>query len=62
MSARPPGSTLFPYTTVFRSVGAQAGEPQGDRLPARGNKPVRLRVADDRGAVGVGYHQAAFRR
>src|SRR3712207_8465270 len=36
MIRRPPRSTLFPYTTLFRSVHRRAGEP--DRQPP----PVRL--------------------
>src|SRR3712207_9365339 len=32
MIRRPPRSTLFPYTTLFRSVGRQV-EPQGISLP-----------------------------
>src|SRR5437762_10689392 len=34
MLRRPPGSTLFPYTTLFRSRGAGRGHPRrrpGDR-------------------------------
>src|SRR3712207_8132332 len=36
MIRRPPRSTLFPYTTLFRSAGAQAGLPvdRGRRVPA----------------------------
>src|SRR3712207_8472733 len=30
MIRRPPRSTLFPYTTLFRSVVATAGEQPGD--------------------------------
>src|SRR5205823_13458305 len=29
-SSRPPGSTLFPYTTLFRSVEAAAGKEEGE--------------------------------
>src|SRR3712207_7818613 len=42
MIRRPPRSTLFPYTTLFRS----AGRPAGDQAP----DPARPRAAD-RGAV-----------
>src|SRR3712207_7182125 len=35
MIRRPPRSTLFPYTTLFRSLGGPAG------LPARGRAPLR---------------------
>src|SRR5690606_41462777 len=38
---RPPRSTLFPYTTLFRSPGASAGRP---RLPPRG-RPGRRPAA-----------------
>src|SRR5690554_8227103 len=31
MIRRPPRSTLFPYTTLFRSAGAAAGEPRTPR-------------------------------
>src|SRR2546426_3102650 len=38
MIRRPPRSTLFPYTTLFRSrrTGGRAGRP--DRLDARGGR------------------------
>src|SRR2546430_10322823 len=32
MIRRPPRSTLFPYTTLFRSVGRVADHLDGDRL------------------------------
>src|SRR5687768_18370456 len=37
MKRHPPGSTLFPYTTLFRSVCSDCGQsgPGYDRLPAR---------------------------
>src|SRR2546428_9776089 len=35
MIRRPPRSTLFPYTTLFRSVGAQQAAPLRVPLPAR---------------------------
>src|SRR2546421_12247699 len=35
MIRRPPRSTLFPYTTLFRSY------PGGLRIPARDDSPVR---------------------
>src|SRR3712207_8777019 len=55
MIRRPPRSTLFPYTTLFRSgLGALAGEAHdvldllaGDRLRER---PL---VVGDRGAAGA---------
>src|SRR3712207_7292963 len=46
MIRRPPRSTLFPYTTLFRS--APAREPaRGERVP----RLVRRRVAGDAGDV-----------
>src|SRR6478672_13380724 len=48
MIRRPPRSTLFPYTTLFRS----AAHPAGGRRPAR-----RLRPAPRRHRDGVGHHQ-----
>src|SRR5438034_3013251 len=44
MIRRPPRSTLFPYTTLFRSI-AQPGEIHGPRLVA--HDPVRaVRLGD----------------
>src|SRR5688572_31640588 len=40
MIPRPPRSTLFPYTTLFRSRGRDGGDPaaRGTRRPARRNR------------------------
>src|SRR5258708_29286609 len=47
MIRRPPRSTLFPYTTLFRSVGAAAaGGPQ----PAEHDDVRHRRAAGGRGA------------
>src|SRR3712207_8413610 len=59
MIRRPPRSTLFPYTTLFRSHGARAaGRPPGRRRRGR----VRARrggVRDARGPQGLrGFHAA----
>src|SRR5207248_7926762 len=35
MIRRPPRSTLFPYTTLFRSPGLESGRSNSDRDPAR---------------------------
>src|SRR5256885_7315052 len=56
MIRRPPRSTLFPYTTLFRSV--HAGQPRRHRAPGGGGGggrrgPLRLRL------VGVGGLPAA---
>src|SRR5258708_29105544 len=39
MIRRPPRSTLFPYTTLFRSRQRLRVEPPAHRLDARGNQP-----------------------
>src|SRR2546422_5012645 len=58
MIRRPPRSTLFPYTTLFRSRGARGASrlaapdrrgPRGDRRPTDESLPGRrLRGAGDR--------------
>src|SRR3712207_7574594 len=51
MIRRPPRSTLFPYTTLFRSVVAEAdvGGHEGGRLVrAGGEDPQRLAERDGR--------------
>src|SRR5258705_9298159 len=43
MIRRPPRSTLFPYTTLFRSIPALPGNrsaPRFNRSPASTNKPA----------------------
>src|SRR3712207_8516821 len=47
MIRRPPRSTLFPYTTLFRSAGNDGGAGDGRVRPADGSAPagaVRLRL------------------
>src|SRR2546427_3394025 len=52
MIRRPPRSTLFPYTTLFRSVSAKAPHPNGARLlvdlllSTEGQSLIRARVRD----------------
>src|SRR5260221_7327259 len=52
MIRRPPRSTLFPYTTLFRSLGPRAGaEPRAPHLPRGGAPGSRRRAgagAEDR--------------
>src|SRR3712207_7496513 len=50
MIRRPPRSTLFPYTTLFRSPAPAGGQPaRGPRRGgARREPPVRRPVRDDR--------------
>src|SRR2546426_5231460 len=49
MIRRPPRSTLFPYTTLFRSASVPVEPPQVDRRP--GLQPID-RLRDDRQGVG----------
>src|SRR3712207_8336321 len=41
MIRRPPRSTLFPYTTLFRSRGADGDRPRRRRAPPRGAHAAR---------------------
>src|SRR2546430_11879962 len=63
MIRRPPRSTLFPYTTLFRScqraVHAELPLPIGRRgacreVPARGRRALRRRAAGGGGAARRG--------
>src|SRR2546422_2676790 len=42
MIRRPPRSTLFPYTTLFRSPGFEKTPPIGTDLSEEGSKPADL--------------------
>src|SRR5688572_31356181 len=53
MIRRPPRSTLFPYTTLFRSVV--------DSRPARGDAPNGARAGVPNGRAGSGRHRCPFR-
>src|SRR5689334_24362138 len=56
MIRRPPRSTLFPYTTLFRSVGGDA--PAGERIPdAVAADPRKVNVVVD--AHDVAEHRLA---
>src|SRR5256885_10710159 len=46
MIRRPPRSTLFPYTTLFRSVGATPGRPFLFRIAATGQGPLAYSAKD----------------
>src|SRR3712207_7953989 len=52
MIRRPPRSTLFPYTTLFRSPGAHELLPPGEDLTAQ-QAAVRRRLAHLPGPRGV---------
>src|SRR2546427_3219671 len=43
MIRRPPRSTLFPYTTLFRSCRSARGEGHGERRAAREGRGAGLR-------------------
>src|SRR3712207_7778634 len=57
MIRRPPRSTLFPYTTLFRSQDARE-DGEGDRRGAGGDDRegvrLRLRARDEGGGGGLG--------
>src|SRR3712207_7214277 len=44
MIRRPPRSTLFPYTTLFRSVDAEALDLEAQRVGDRVERPLRAVV------------------
>src|SRR5258708_21763846 len=50
MIRRPPRSTLFPYTTLFRSLRVWGDEPRGSQKASEA--PVRLAVL----FAGNGFH------
>src|SRR3712207_8942784 len=52
MIRRPPRSTLFPYTTLFRSVAFAAQEPEYWRLAPGG---LRTRVQNLDGHLSIRY-------
>src|SRR5256885_12275320 len=56
MIRRPPRSTLFPYTTLFRSLD-DAGDDLGrDRLDV--GRVREIRVGHDRRRIGIDQHDA----
>src|SRR5215203_7532448 len=60
MIRRPPRSTLFPYTTLFRSHPREAGRPGGCALRARQADRVRAdRQGVREGAEGDASQAAA---
>src|SRR5256885_9833129 len=46
MIRRPPRSTLFPYTTLFRSIAGDARAGVHDRVPAPDQSVEQGRLAD----------------
>src|SRR2546427_7409162 len=64
MIRRPPRSTLFPYTTLFRSLRpGLAAEPRGrcTGRPRKGRGRARAAASEDR-ATAAGLGQRAGRR
>src|SRR3712207_8796092 len=57
MIRRPPRSTLFPYTTLFRSQRVRAGQ-RAAALDARRGEPQRGDVRRGRGARVLGQPHA----
>src|SRR2546425_6747740 len=57
MIRRPPRSTLFPYTTLFRSLSAAIGEHDGEAAARIGR-----RVARDLGLDREGLHERSGQR
>src|SRR2546427_4882858 len=53
MIRRPPRSTLFPYTTLFRSVGSIEVEPLGEVRRRRHERHPGAVVGDGCGPAGV---------
>src|SRR2546430_4976601 len=53
MIRRPPRSTLFPYTTLFRSPGALFRQPAADAVP--GGRHLERDLAQRRGARRHGH-------
>src|SRR3712207_7716414 len=57
MIRRPPRSTLFPYTTLFRSRPEPLpSQPEGHRMRAENRQAPRLRVAEQ-GKVLLGSQE-----
>src|SRR5437762_9123677 len=70
MLRRPPRSTLFPYTTLFRSVHAEGGrscgvivqaDPEAADVGPGGRQPVLPQRVERRGVAGPGEPFACAR-
>src|SRR5256885_12132678 len=51
MIRRPPRSTLFPYTTLFRSLLPAGGQQEGRRLVGRRDHPRAAALAREQQAL-----------
>src|SRR5258708_26410167 len=54
MIRRPPRSTLFPYTTLFRSGGGSSLHISADGDPCRGGRRAGRPAGDRRGGAVLG--------
>src|SRR5438034_7291337 len=54
MIRRPPRSTLFPYTTLFRSMAVEGGDPRSCFERRRGRIVFALRLRLGRSRLGCG--------
>src|SRR3712207_7885569 len=62
MIRRPPRSTLFPYTTLFRSEKAGRGPQQQQPRAAEAKGLVRQRDAEEEEGESVGHRDRRGRR
>src|SRR3712207_7553238 len=53
MIRRPPRSTLFPYTTLFRSRSEVGRNGIGQSQLGRRQSPIHLSVGTDNGLIGI---------
>src|SRR3989449_5657756 len=60
MIRRPPRSTLFPYTTLFRSVAEEHLRPRVELVGDDVQVAVPVQVEQDRGAAGTRGHHGQF--
>src|SRR3712207_7759706 len=61
MIRRPPRSTLFPYTTLFRSVQRVATEPVGLAASGPARVDINTAPADDLNRLGGRFAKAIIR-
>src|SRR5256885_11377829 len=62
MIRRPPRSTLFPYTTLFRSLHRGEAFRGAERGPCFRNRPGHRQPETKRGARGHGFRLAGGER
>src|SRR2546430_11616079 len=58
MIRRPPRSTLFPYTTLFRSISEVDAEEEDQQARDREPVPIPHLAEDDRNQHAVDQHRA----